>query len=254
MRTRGSAVRSAAIAGAITLCAGGLQLAGTGIASATTTNDTVMVTTQKMTQPTLNSTLAGWYAKGSHLALVCYVHGQSVTGYYSPWYPGRWDDLWYKVSDNHYVADIDINTGSNTPVTAKCPAAKITLATFVSNNTGKELANVQGQYPGQCVSLVAQYLYQVYGVTVNAWGNAIDFQPGRSAGPQLTAAGWSWHTDKNFTNGDIVVWGQGAWTPAEGHIAVWYNGGIFEQNFNGRLTAKVDSFFSYGYRGYWRKI
>lgn len=89
-------------------------------ASATTPSGTVAVSTQRMSDATLHSTQAGWYNKGSRLSLACYKRGQSVQGYYSRWIPGGWDNLWYKTSDGYFVADVDINTGSNNPVTPAC--------------------------------------------------------------------------------------------------------------------------------------
>lgn len=80
----------------------------------------VMVKTQRMSKATLKSTQRGWYAKKSKLSLKCYVRGQKVKGYYSASFKNGWDDLWYKVSDGHYVADVDLRTGSNKPITKKC--------------------------------------------------------------------------------------------------------------------------------------
>lgn len=80
----------------------------------------VMVKTQKMSKATLKSTQKGWYSKGAKLTLKCYVRGQKVKGYYSSSFKGGWDDLWYKVSDGYYVADVDVSTGSNKPITKKC--------------------------------------------------------------------------------------------------------------------------------------
>lgn len=221
-------------------------------AGASTNNDTVMVQTQRMTSDTLNSTQVGWYTKGSHLNLTCYARGQSVKGYYSPYIPGGWDNLWYKVSDGYWVADVDINTASNNPVTGACAPVN-SVDSFVARNTGRELANAQGTYPGQCVSLVSQYLLQVYGITTGAWGNAVDYRAGGTGGNHLSASGFAWSSDKTFRNGDILVWGAGAYTSGLGHIAVWYNGKIFDQNYAGRMTAGLDSFFTYGYLGHWRK-
>lgn len=80
------------------------------------------VTTQRMSGPTLNVRQAGWYPAGAQLGLSCFARGQSVQGYYSPWFPGGWDNLWYRTTDGFWVADIDIDTGSNNPVTGACPA------------------------------------------------------------------------------------------------------------------------------------
>jgi len=80
---------------------------------------TVMATTQRMTAATLQADQHGTYAAGRQLTLVCHARGQSVQGYYSPWV-GR-DNLWYQVSDGFWVADVDINTGSNDPIVSACP-------------------------------------------------------------------------------------------------------------------------------------
>ena len=136
---------------------------------------------------------------------------------------------------------------------AQAAHAGITVDQFVANTTGKELSNAQGTYPGQCVSLVSQYLLQVYGITTGAWGNAVDYQSGGSGGNHLAANGFSWSTDQSFANGDILVWGAGAYTGAYGHIAVWYNGKIYDQNNAGRMTAGLDPYFASGFLGHWRK-
>lgn len=80
----------------------------------------VAADTQRMSDPTLQSTLIGWYAAGSTIQLVCARTGQSVLGYYSPWIPGRWDNLWYKTTDGSWTADVDIYTGTNSTVTPWC--------------------------------------------------------------------------------------------------------------------------------------
>ncbi|MEP7192267.1 MAG: hypothetical protein ABI903_05325, partial [Actinomycetota bacterium] len=124
---------------------------------------------------------------------------------------------------------------------------------FVANNMGRQLSNASGTYPGECVSLVSQYLLQVYGITTGAWGNAVDYRSGGSGGSHMAANGFSWHTDQSFQNGDIPVWGDGAYTGVWGHIAVWYGGKIFDQNYAGRMTAGLDPYFSSAFLGYWRK-
>jgi hypothetical protein len=84
---------------------------------------TVMARTQRMSDANLTSSQAGWYEASARLQLSCYKHGQSVKGYYSGSVGnGGWDDIWYQVSDGYFVADIDINTGSNSPVTGACAA------------------------------------------------------------------------------------------------------------------------------------
>lgn len=81
-----------------------------------------MVTTQRMSNASLppNSAQAGSYTKGQVLTLSCYKRGQNVKGYYSRYISGGWDNLWYQVDDGYFVADVDINTGSDNPVTPAC--------------------------------------------------------------------------------------------------------------------------------------
>ena len=63
-----------------------------------------------------------------------------------------------------------------------------------------QVAKIQGDYAGECVSLINQYLYRVYGITAGAWGHAKDW--GTSA-PVLQ------YFDRvsNPQAGDIVYWG-----------------------------------------------
>ncbi|MDW5612029.1 Ig-like domain-containing protein [Mycolicibacterium sp. D5.8-2] len=132
------------------------------------------------------------------------------------------------------------------------------VASFVSNNYGKTVANAQGTYAGECVSLVSQFLRQVHNITTAAWGNAVDYRAGGTGGAQLAARGFTWHTDKNFQNGDILVWGGGTYTTSYGHIGIWHNGKTFDQNSGwhrdvGERQSGYSQFFSQGYLGYWRK-
>lgn len=108
-------VACVAIAGAST----GVTAVAAGPAMAAPTGK-AMVQTQKMSDATLKSRQLGWYPKGSTLTLVCYKRGQAVSGYFSKYFPGGKDDLWYKVNDGAFVADIDISTGTNNPVTGPC--------------------------------------------------------------------------------------------------------------------------------------
>lgn len=119
--------------------------------------------------------------------------------------------------------------------------------TFIANNLAVH----------NCVSLAIQYLMQVYGVRVTSGhGNAVDFQPSGSGGKWLKSLGWEWlPAGTPAKDGDILVWGNdpGAWTDIYGHIAIWYKGEIFNQNFVGNRTAHLVPMFYQGYIGKWRK-
>jgi len=125
---------------------------------------------------------------------------------------------------------------------------------FLNYYEGSTLANSRGSYPGQCVSLISRLLEEVYGVDHGAWGNAIDYQAGGSGGQQMAANGFSWNTDTNFQNGDIVVWGNGANTTAYGHIGIYWDGQIWHQNWNDNMSLHAIDFNNDidAYLGYWR--
>ncbi|HRD11326.1 MAG TPA: hypothetical protein PLI79_05655 [Mycobacterium sp.] len=85
------------------------------------TGATVRAKTQRMTQATLKSQQDGWYNAGDRIKLVCSSRGQAVRGFFSFNIPnGGWDNLWYKTSDGHYVADVDIETGTLGVVAPDC--------------------------------------------------------------------------------------------------------------------------------------
>ncbi|GAA2420938.1 hypothetical protein GCM10009856_33600 [Mycolicibacterium llatzerense] len=84
---------------------------------------TVKVRTQRMTDANLGSGQDGWYNAGDRVTLTCWKRGQPVKGYFSFNIPnGGWDNLWYRSADNHYVADVDIETGTLQPVGPDCGA------------------------------------------------------------------------------------------------------------------------------------
>lgn len=90
--------------------------------------------TQRMSAPTLHSVQSGTWKKGTKLTLTCHARGQRVSGYYSSWVPGGTSNIWYKTTEKMWVADIDINTGSNDPVVAACSSIK--WGATRSSNTG----------------------------------------------------------------------------------------------------------------------
>lgn len=106
-------------------------------AFAVDTTPRVMATTQRMTGPHLtNFYQHGTYAAGTDVTLYCYERGQGVTGYFSHTVP---DNLWYQTTDGHWIADVDIETGSNDPVVGSCIPSVDTNQWYeiVSKNSSK---------------------------------------------------------------------------------------------------------------------
>lgn len=184
--------------------------------------------------------------QATRITIDCTKSGSSVSGPYGA--TTLWDHTTY-AGKKGYVSDAWTYTGTAAAVTGTC-GQRLTVAQFVSAYNGKTVANAQGTYPGQCVSLVSQYLLHVYGITTGSWGNAVDYKSGGTGGAHMKANGFSWSTSTSFKNGDILVWGKGTYTSSLGHVAIYYNGKIFEQNPG---AAHLGSFFSSGYLGRWRK-
>lgn len=125
------------------------------------------------------------------------------------------------------------------------------IGDFLNHYKGQSLANSQGGYQGECVSLISRALEEVHGVDHGAWGDAIDYQSGGSGGQRMKQNGFSWHTDQKFENGDILVWGTGNDTSAYGHIGIYYEGQVWHQNFNNDRTLHTYDGLIDGYLGYW---
>ena len=126
------------------------------------------------------------------------------------------------------------------------------IGDFLHHYEGQSLANSQGSYQGECVSLISRALEEVHGVDHGAWGNAVDYQKGGTGGAKMAASGFTWHTDHNFKNGDILVWGDGQQTSAYGHIGIYYEGQVWQQNFDGNRSLHTYDGLIDAYLGYWR--
>lgn len=130
-------LKSATSVMAAAILAGGLASMGTTPATAdptaTTTpaKVTVMADTQQMSGPSLASHQVGTSPAGTQIDVVCYTRGQKVQGYFSSSIPGGWDDLWYRHTTGVWSADVDLETGSNDPVTPPCPTRKFNPANAV---------------------------------------------------------------------------------------------------------------------------
>jgi len=100
--------------------------------------------------------------------------------------------------------------------------------------------------PYQCVDLTKIYLNLVFGMPVQAYGDARQYWDN----PKILAK-FDRITDGSKQDGDILVWGddKGNWTGVAGHIAIWYKGKIYNQNYNGSGRISLNNFFPNGYIG-----
>ncbi len=80
------------------------------------------------------------------------------------------------------------------------------------------------KYKGQCVSLIQQYLYQVFGMPFKARGNAKDWEYNIPSGFTKLSS------NTKLQNGDILVY-DGSYGGGYGHIAlIDANGRFYDQN------------------------
>lgn len=174
-------------------------------------------------------------------------------------------DLPYGSKNNGVQLELfTCNGGTNQQwkLTAK-PVPGPSMASFVTKYNGaKGVTSVLPAYPypGQCTSFVTRYLQEVLGITLTGWGNANTWAGSWGDSARLASKGLTWHGGAtDFRNGDILVWdGNGT-----GHVGLWYNGQVFDQNDarnnraydskTGTYAVGFASFWSNGYLGYWRR-
>ncbi len=170
---------------------------------------TVEVQTQRITDANLTSRQDGSYNPGDQLTLVCSKRGRDVTGFFSSNAPGRLNDLWYQTSDGHFVADVDIETG-----TLKVAAPECGEAAPVAD-AGRATGRTQGVNPGtagQCTWGAALKWFQASGSYPALFGDAMSWSDA------ATAAGWTVADDPQDRS--IVVFKPGvAGAGSVGHVA-----------------------------------
>jgi hypothetical protein len=103
-----------------------------------------------------------------------------------------------------------------------------------------------GQYVGQCVSLVNQYCYRVLDVPAGAWGHAYawanDNNPNRAYFDKVSS----------IQAGDVIVYGTN-FTPSYGHIGIALgNGQLLDQNGHSSLHVATGGLYN-GYAAVLRK-
>ncbi|MET9327804.1 CHAP domain-containing protein [Tsukamurella sp. NPDC003166] len=204
-----------------------------GVAEAAPTGR-VVAATQKMTGPSLKTTQVGTYPAGARVTLQCYERGQSVKGALSKYHGnGGWDDLWYKTSDGVYVADIDIETGSNNPVTGKCgdaPAAQPApvqgaapagLAAIAGRTKGRSTGQVNviaaAGYTGECTYGAQEMIHRNAGYYIPALNG-----PARTWAGQARADGWTVTSSPQARSVVVFAPGVNQADGTNGHVA-WVN-------------------------------
>jgi hypothetical protein len=199
-----------------------------------------------MSAATLNSTQVGWYAKGSKLSLVCYTRGQSVKGYFSRWIPGGWDNIWYKVSDGYWVADVDIDTGSNNPIAPACSAPPAPSANAKADRAVAWANSMVGSmsYKNLCERFVE-----------NAYGTSGKYASAIAAYKALKAAGAIKTSTTNIPKGALVFSLDPKWDYGNGHVEISRGDGTFVSGgastaYGNRSTVQIYKALPSGYLGW----
>lgn len=201
----------------------GVGVAAADMAAASPTA-TAMVQTQRMAGPTLNTNQLGWYGRGQGLTLSCYARGQSVQGYYSPWV--GWDNLWYQTSDGGWVADVDINTGSNNPVTGACSTGtrEQRAVAWANSMVGSNA------YPGLCELFVE-----------NAFNTSGRYPSAIAAFNALQSAGQMHYSSTGIPAGALVFSSNPAYDSGYGHVMLSRGDGTFVSGGAGSPSVKIYS-------------
>lgn len=239
----------------VCLCAILMPLLGTVAiqAPAEAASGTVKVRTQKMAGPHLSSyKQLGWYSAGTRLTLSCYVWGQTVSGW------GGRSNLWYRVSDGvSYVADVDLFTGSDAPITPKCGTAPATglsarVDSFRATWIGKR-ADYDGAYGAQCVDLFNFYNRDVVKAARPAVSYAYQLWD-KYDGSRYTRVGAGSAPKK----GDVAIWSSGLpGSGGAGHVAIVLGTSgsslvVLQQNYRGQQYVSQNNASKSYLRGYLR--
>jgi surface antigen len=162
-----------------------------------------------------------------------------VKGFFSFNIPGGWDDLWYKTSDNHYVADVDIETGTLKDVTKDCGDGGTGAPAAAAPSGGRTKGLPTDHDPfdqlvGYCTWGAQEQVHSHAGYYIRALtGNAAQWAQ------QAHDAGWTVVTDPQPRS--LVVFDAAAAGNPDGHVA-WVdavNGGdltIIEMNYGPGAT------------------
>lgn len=148
---------------------------------------TAATQTQRMSEPHLNSRQDGWYNPGDKLTLVCSVRGQAVQGHFSFNIPGGWDNLWYRTSDGHYVADVDIETGTLDVVAPDCGTVNQPPPAPIGQT-------VQGQIACTNSSPVGVWIQAE--TSKSGWADIVKPNPAREGATTLWKVNFSYNLDK----------------------------------------------------------
>jgi hypothetical protein len=186
---------------------------------------TVKAQTQRMSDANLGSHQDGSYNPGDVVTLVCSKRGQKVKGFFSFNIPGGWDNLWYQTSDGHFVADVDIETGTLDVVAPDCIAGGPAPAPAPAADAGGK-ANAAVLKANSAVGTnmfgdlgCGQFVAWAYGVNGLGANTAKEFRDRLASQGRI-------HNDQNFPRG-ALVFSESTWDKGDGHVDIAQGDGTF---------------------------
>jgi hypothetical protein len=181
---------------------------------------TVKAQTQRMSDANLGSQQDGSYNAGDQLTLVCSKRGQGVKGFFSFNIPGGWDNLWYKTSDGHFVADVDIETGTLDVVAPDCGGGA-PPPTPSSSNADAAVAKANSMVGTDAFGDrgCGMFVAAAYGVPGIGYDTAKQFRNALAGQGKI-------HMDGGPPKGSLVF-SESSWDGGAGHVVIARGDGTF---------------------------
>lgn len=182
---------------------------------------TVKAQTQRMSDANLGSQQDGSYNAGDQVSLVCSKRGQPVKGYFSFNIPGGFDDLWYKTSDGHFVADVDIETGTLDVVTPECGGAPQPQPPVSESRADAAVDKANSMVGTDTFGDVGcgKFVAAAYGVPGIGYNTAKQFRDALASQGKI-------HMEGDPPKG-ALVFSQSSWDQGAGHVVIARGDGTF---------------------------
>lgn len=194
-----------------------LGLSGAAPAKADTIATVKAPTTNRMVGPNPKSGQEGVYNAGQVLTLVCHTAGEPVKGFYSYQIAnGGWDSLWYKTTDGHYVADVDIDTRTLDALGPDCAGGGV--ATAAASNAGEDRAARALAWAREQMASDPNNTVQCEAFVEQAYNHAFRYPSAMDAFNDLNRKGQIHANPDNIPEGALVFTSNPGFDHGTGHV------------------------------------
>ncbi|WP_156673367.1 MULTISPECIES: hypothetical protein [unclassified Mycobacterium] len=187
------------------------------------TTATVKAQSNRMNGPNLKAGQDGVYNAGQVLTLVCHAAGDPVQGFFSYQIAnGGWDSLWYKTTDGHYVADVDIDTRTLDALGPDCSGGGAAASATGEDKAAHALAWARDQMAADPNSTV-----QCEAFVEQAYNHAFRYPSAMDAFNDFNRKGQI-HTNRdNIPEGALVFTSNPGFDHGTGHVMLSEGNGQF---------------------------